>query len=141
MLFSRIDLVFISWILFLILSWSCEKWDLSHQSFPEIISLQFEPGFIPSEGVLTGNISGLIQDNFVDIHGHIWALDSNLLTIDNSPGRTALGKKGNGLFQSEVSSLSFGKTYYYRSYLIFNNIVRYGEIKSLVPRIVRTPVA
>lgn len=91
--------------------------------------MHFESGQIPSEGVLHGEIAGLLDDGFVINHGHVWSLTSILLpTIEENTGRSALGRRGNGGFLSEISDLTPGTDYHYRSYIISKeNEVKYGE--------------
>lgn len=111
---------------------ACEQWDLELENFPEVTTLEFEPGAaLPTEGSLHGAISGMLEDGLVERHGHVWALSADAPpTFGQNLGITALGKKGNGNFQSSLNGLTPEKTYSYRAYIIYENQVEYGELRS-----------
>ena len=113
-------------MLILLLLTACEKWELERTNFPEVNSPRSETGVNPTEGILYGQINGLLGNNFVDNHGHVWSLSADPLpSIENNLGQSLFGKKSNEGFQTELIGLMPGSTYYYRAYLIFENQVIY----------------
>ncbi|PHN00890.1 Kelch repeat-containing protein [Flavilitoribacter nigricans] len=109
---------------------SCEKWDLPPVDIPEVITGKFEAATIPSEGKLYGSINGLLDNGFVENHGHVWSLiDRPEPTVEQNEGQSLFGKRGNESFQSPVTDLLHGQIYQYRTYVLHNNQVKYGEIE------------
>ncbi|MCB0583398.1 MAG: hypothetical protein KDD10_29235, partial [Phaeodactylibacter sp.] len=116
--------------LFLLLT-ACEKWDLDQANFPEVSTVGFDPAANPTEVILYGQISGLVENDFASNHGHIWSLTPDSLSVGATVGQSLFGQKGNGSFQSKAQELSPGNTYYYRSYLVYENQPPiYGAIKA-----------
>jgi N-acetylneuraminic acid mutarotase len=117
-----------TWLLVLgIVLSACEKWDLELQEFPEIKTGTFKFGTNPWEVKLSGEISDLTKDGFVQNHGHVWSYTSKRPTIEENAGQTIFEKRGNGSFQSEIGGLVPKKTYFYRAYIVYDNEVVYAE--------------
>ncbi|MCB9263771.1 MAG: hypothetical protein H6558_01950 [Lewinellaceae bacterium] len=114
----------------LVLLIACEKWVLSPESFPEVTTLHFEAGQNPTEGKLYGAISRLLDDGFVEKHGHVWSLTLDPLpSLENNIGQAASEKTGNGSYQSDINGLIPGTTYFYRAYIIYGNQPEYGTTR------------
>lgn len=121
----------ISFLLIFILAVSCESWNLPQSDFPTIITGFYEVEEVLPNVTLLGEVSDLMENRFVDNHGHVWSKNNDdSLSVENNQGQTFFGKLKNGTFQSYLEELTPGKTYYYRAYLIINNETQYGEIKS-----------
>ena len=97
-------------MILLFLMASCDKWDLEEQSFEEIVTGDFRAGTLPTEANVAGTITGLVADDFVDLHGHVWSLASvPSPSIENKLGQSQLGKNGNGDYLSTISELTSWK--------------------------------
>ena len=105
---------------------ACEDWDLAPRSFPEIETTSAETSINPTIVTLSGNISGLLDEDFVPQYGHVWALaTSPSPTLEENLGQSSFPNKGNGPFVTDVSGLSPGQTYQYRAYFVYEGEVRY----------------
>ena len=78
-----------------------------------------------------GEIKGLISDNAVDQHGHIWSSTIDTPTLVNREGQTTFLKRKNGVFSSTIEGLGPGAVYYYRAYALYGSQLIYGEVRTL----------
>ena len=60
-------------LIVLIFLFGCEKWTLERESFPQINTGNFEAGITPSIGILHGEITNLLSNDFVEHYGHVWS--------------------------------------------------------------------
>ncbi|HKK89583.1 MAG TPA: hypothetical protein VJ917_12100 [Saprospiraceae bacterium] len=111
---------------------SCESWDLKTASFEEVVTGDVNFQDLPTQVVLSGEITGLVEDDLVQQHGHIWSLsDISNPDINNKLGQTTFGKIGNSSFESGLDGLAPGTEYNYRAYVVYEgNQPVYGEVKS-----------
>jgi len=116
----------------LLLMVSCNDWELKEQSFVGVTTGDFTSSALPTEGIMAGTINGLVNEELVDAHGHIWSLSDNALpTVDNKLGISQLGQIGNNDYVSTTNTLIPGTSYNYRSYVIYGDKEPiYGEVKS-----------
>ncbi|MCB9265435.1 MAG: hypothetical protein H6558_10450 [Lewinellaceae bacterium] len=111
---------------------NCDKWRLEKESFPKVITLDYEVGRNATEALLFGEIVGMVENDLVEECGHVWGLTPDSLFLGNTNGHRRLGKRGNGRFQTDISGLTPGKTYFYRAYIRNKyKTTLYGEIWDL----------
>lgn len=134
--FSMYKFKFLGIVLTTLCLAACEPWELEESSFEEVATEGFDFQILPTEVILSGTISGLLETDLIEIHGHVWALSDNPEPdINNKLGQTTLGKIGNSSFESSITNLAPGTAYNYRAYVVFpGNQAKYGEVKSFVTK-------
>ena len=120
-----------SLLLILLIFTACTQLNLDEVSFPVIETGSVEVDPVLPKARLNGEITGLVSQNFVDQHGHIWAA-TDALSLSNKDGQNPKGKTGNGLFESEMTDLTPGRTYFYRAYIQYEGEVKYGAVQSFM---------